>query len=187
MSVSFRDAVAADVAAIAEFHVRQWRDTYRDLAPPLAHQTLDVAHRLNSWAATLALPPPSGVLLALEGSSIAGFVAFGPTQDAVFGGRGRISLLYVDAAQRGLGIGAQLLRMAQMRLQGAGFRGTALAVVRGNTAARAFYARMGGVEAAEFTDPGPIWASDNILVVWDQTVCAASQSASKGRVAPPRP
>jgi len=114
-------------------------------------------------------------------------VAFGPTDEPVLAGRGRISLLYVDAAQRGRGLGAHLLRLAQHRLHDAGFSATALAVVEGNTPARAFYARMGGTEAGAFTDAGPIWPSDNILVVWGQRPAAASQSDSKGRVAPSRP
>lgn len=187
MSVIFRDAGAADIAALAAFHVRQWRETYRDLAPALAHQVLDVPHRVQGWTATLALPPPAGVSLALEGQAIVGFIAFGPTDEPVFAGRGRISLLYVDAAQRGRGLGAHLLRLAQHRLHDAGFNATALAVVEGNTPARAFYARMGGTEAGAYTDAGPIWPSDNILVVWDQRPAAASQSDSKGRVAPSRP
>lgn len=184
MTIGLRDAVAADAAALAAFHVRQWRVAYRDLAPPLAHQTLDEAHRLTSWTATLALPPPAGVLLAHQGDTLAGFVAFGPTTEPVFAGRGRISLLYVDASVQGRGLGARLLRAAQGRLHEAGFAATALAVVTGNTAARAFYARMGGVETAHYTDAGPIWPSDNMLVVWD---AASSQSPSRGRVAPPRP
>ena len=185
MTLTLRDAVPADVAAIAPFHVRQWRIAYRDLAPPLAHQVLDEAHRLNGWAETLALPPPAGVILAVQGETLAGFVSFGPTSEPVFAGRGRISLLYVDAAWQGQGLGARLLRAAQARLVAAGLARTALAVVEGNTAARAFYAAMGGIEMARYTDPGPIWASDNVLVTWDDAL--SSQSPSKGRVAPSRP
>lgn len=185
MTITLRDAVAADAAAIAPFHVRQWRAAYRDLAPLLAHQTLDEAHRLRGWAETLALPPPAGVLLAHQGDTLAGFVTFGPPTHPVFARRGQISLLYVDPVFQGLGLGARLLRAAQARLADAGFPATALAVVEGNTPARAFYAAMGGTESARYTDPGPIWPSDNVLVVWD--AAASSQSPSKGRVAPPRP
>ena len=167
MTVTLRDAVATDAAAIAPFHVRQWRAAYRDLAPPLAHQVLDEAHRLRGWAATLALPPPAAVLLAHRRDRLAGFVAFGPPTSPVFAGRGQISLLYVDAAYQGQGVGARLLHAAQARLLAAGFTGTALAVVAGNTPARAFYAAMGGTEVARITDPGPIWPSDNVLVTWD--------------------
>ena len=183
--LTLRDASPADAPALAVFHVRQWRAAYRDLAPPQAHAVLDEAHRLRFWTGTLALPPPSGVLLAEAGDTLAGFAAFGPTDEPVFAGRGRVSLLYVDAPWQGRGLGARLLRAAQARLHAAGFAGTALAVVAGNHPARAFYAAMGGAETGRYTDAGPIWPSDNVLVTWD--AAPSSQSPSKGRVAPSRP
>lgn len=165
--LALREAGPEDAAAVTAFHLRIWRDTYRDLAPPEAQRLLDHDLRLRGWTATLALPPPHGVVLATEGERILAFVAFGPTETPAFQGRGRIGQLYVDHDQRGRGIGARLLRVAQSRLRAAGFPGTALSVVVGNNAARAFYRAQGGVEAGRFTDPGPIWRSDNILMVWD--------------------
>ena len=31
-----------------------------------------------------------------------------------------------------------------------------------------FYERLGGRRAGGFTDPGPLWPSDNIVFVWDE-------------------
>ncbi|MCT4683102.1 MAG: hypothetical protein N4A39_05170 [Roseicyclus sp.] len=41
-----------------------------------------------------------------------------------------------------------------------------LSVVRDNRDARRFYAAMGGRETGRFTDPGPPWRSENIVVSW---------------------
>lgn len=161
-----RDASAADAPAIAAFHARIWHQTYRDLAPPAAIARLDAAHRLRQWAAALAEPPTQTVILAETAGQITGMVSFGPPGHPVFAGRGEVSHLYVDPAQRGRGLGARLLAQAHGRLIAAGFPGMALAVVRQNTGARAFYAALGGIEAAEFTDPGPLWKSDNLAVIW---------------------
>lgn len=162
-----RAARPGDAAAIAAFHVRQWRATYRDLAPRAAWDALDEARRLRDWTATLSAPPPAGAFLACDGEAIAGLVSFGAPGHPVFGGRGEVKHLYVDAGWRGRGLGRRLLRRARAALAAAGFSGAGLAVVAGNHPARAFYRAAGGVEAAAFTDPGPLWKSDNILVVWD--------------------
>ncbi|WP_323041096.1 GNAT family N-acetyltransferase [Gemmobacter sp.] len=165
----FRDAGAADAPAVAEFHARIWHQTYRDLAPPVAIARLDVAHRLRQWAAALADPPSQTVILAETAGEIAGMVSFGAPGHAVFAGRGEVTHLYVDPAQRGLGLGGRLLARAHGRLLAAGYPGMALAVVRQNAGARAFYTALGGVEAAGFTDAGPLWKSDNLAVVWGAT------------------
>ncbi|WP_312164905.1 hypothetical protein [Phenylobacterium sp.] len=37
-----------------------------------------------------------------------------------------------------------------------------------DAAAIAFYEALGGRRAGRFTDPGPLWRSDNIVFVWDE-------------------
>ena len=164
-----REAGPADAGPIAAFHNRIWHETYGALAPPEAIAQLDEAHRLRQWARVLTLPPPQGAVLAMDGARIAGLVSFGPPDHPLQGTRGAIGHLYVDRAARGTGLGRRLLLLAHERLAAAGFPGAALAVVRGNLAARGFYAALGGTEAAGFTDPGPLWTSDNLLITWDFT------------------
>jgi len=53
-----------------------------------------------------------------------------------------------------------------------GFAGAGLGVVAQNTAARTFYAAMGGREAGAYADPGPLWRSEMVLVVWDAPLSA---------------
>lgn len=172
----FRDAVVADAPAVAAFHARIWHLTYHSIAPPEAVARLDQAHRLRQWAAALADPPTQTVILAEE-RAIVGMISFGAPGHPVFAGHGEVSHLYVDPAHRGSGLGRHLLALAHGRLIAAGFPGMALAVVRQNTSARAFYAASGGTEAAAFTDPGPLWPSDNLLVVWGATPPGPSRSS----------
>lgn len=165
--IPLRPALPADTAAVAAFHHRIWHQTYRDMAPPEARAQLDLDWRLAQWSGWLTRPAPFATLLAERDGAIAGLVSFGPTDHPAFAGRGEIGHLYVDAEQRGRGLGRQLLTQAIAQLRAAGFGGVGLAVVRDNHAARAFYAAAGGQEAGGFTDPGPLWRSDNLLVVWD--------------------
>lgn len=174
--MEFRAATVADAAAIAAFHVAVWRETYGAVAPPAVVAALDEAHRLTHWAAGLAGPEAGwGCVLALEGGALAGLVSFGPAKHPVFAGRGEVTHLYVGAGHRQKGLARMLLLRAFEALGAAGFAQAGLAVLRANAGARAAYARLGGVELAGFTDAGPLWPSDNILVVWDDL---------KGRLAP---
>lgn len=165
--MDLRPARPADAAAVAAFHLRIWQDTYREMAPPEARARLDLDWRLAQWQLWLDRPAPFGTTLALAGGAIAGLVSFGPSDHPVFAGRAEISHLYVDPAARNTGLGRRLLHHGRDQLRRAGFVGSGLAVVRDNHAARAFYAACGGREAGGFTDPGPLWRSDNVLVVWD--------------------
>jgi ribosomal protein S18 acetylase RimI-like enzyme len=159
-------AAQADAARVAAFHVKVWRETYAGIAPAELFAILDVAWRLPTWQASLR-DPAQGCVLALAGAEIAGLVSYGPAGHPAFDGRGEVKHLYVDAAFRKQGVARALLGHAFGALRVQGYTRFGLAVVAQNTAARAAYAGLGGVEAGHFTDAGPTWKSDNILVVWD--------------------
>ena len=74
--------------------------------------------------------------------------------------------LYVLPAARGTGLGAALLRAGLARGRRCGLPEAVLSVVRENRDTRRFYAAMGGRETGGFTDPGPLWRSENIVVSW---------------------
>ena len=150
-----------EAEALAQLHVSVWRETYRDYAPADAIRLLDEAHRLPCWTKAIE---ERGVFVADGGQDPLGVISFGPSEHAAFGGRVEIKHIYVAQAAQGLGLGRRLLREV---LDLVAPQSVALAVVRQNEAARRFYARLGGVECEAFTDPGPLWRSENIVVAWD--------------------
>ncbi|MCB1394690.1 MAG: GNAT family N-acetyltransferase [Rhodobacter sp.] len=164
--VTIRPGRSRDAAAIARFHVAVWRETYGTLAPATAIASLDETHRRAGWRDALADPARSTRIAVADGD-IVGLVSAGPPADHVYGPRGEIKHLYVAAQARRLGLGAALLALGHKDVARAGFSGTGLGVVLENTAARAFYAATGGREVAQFTDPGPLWRSQMVLVAWD--------------------
>ena len=166
MTLHVRVATPDDAAAIAPFHVAIWRDTYRDLAPANIFQAMDVATRLTRWQGILADPTRATLLVEVDGA-LAGFGLCGPPGDAMFAGRGEIKNLFVgrDFARRG--IGKRLMVDMAATLQARGHQGIGLGVVVGNTPAIAFYEALGGRKIGTYTDPGPMWRSDNLLFIWD--------------------
>jgi ribosomal protein S18 acetylase RimI-like enzyme len=167
LTVDIRPAIADDAQDLAAFHVRIWRETYRGVAPAEAYALLDEARRCDRWRASLSGEKPGmRTLLATLDGRIVGFVAFGPPGAEIFGDMGEVMHLYVDSALAGRGLGKRLLGLAFDGLAAAGYRRAGLAVVAENANARAFYRAQGGAEIGKFTDPGPLWRSENVLVAW---------------------
>lgn len=94
-------------------------------------------------------------------------ISVGPSQHEVFAGRLEIKHLYVAQKAQGRGLGRCLLQKALSFADDPAVPGIALAVVRQNSPARQFYQRLGGTEIGQFTDPGPLWRSENIVLAWD--------------------
>lgn len=162
---TIRKAIQTDAPALAAFHVRIWRETYRDIAPQAAYDQLDETRRLPGWHKLLSTKfSQSGAFLAEHSGQISGLISFAPAPPSMPEGHIEITHLYVCDSQRGQGLGRRMMHHVFDHL--APHLGISLAVVTQNTAARSFYIRMGGVEAATFVDPGPLWRSDNIRVDW---------------------
>jgi ribosomal protein S18 acetylase RimI-like enzyme len=168
MEINIRSASPDDAAAIANLHVAVWRETYRMLATAEAFRTLDEAYRQARWAVALAEPGRHQlVLLAEQGNRLVGIGVVGAPSQAAFEGRGEIRYLYVDPGIKRQGLGRRLMRELAHHLAGLHYSGAALGVVVGNDPAIAFYRSLGGRMMESYTDPGPIWRSDNVIFVWD--------------------
>jgi ribosomal protein S18 acetylase RimI-like enzyme len=81
--------------------------------------------------------------------------------------RAEIKFLYVDGACKRQGIGHRLLAALARDLRSFGYASAALGVVVGNGPAIAFYEAVGGRPIGRYTDPGPLWRSENIIYAWD--------------------
>lgn len=163
-----RPARVDEAAAIAAFHAKIWHQTYRDIAPAEALETLDAAHRLASWQTYLNQPKPrQHTLLVMDADSIAGLAHFGAATDPVFGARAEIKHLYIDPTYQRQGLGKRLLVAAFSQMLQDGFSAAGLAVVSNNKNALQFYTASGGAVIDRFIDAGPIWRSDNLVIGWD--------------------
>jgi len=165
--ISIRQGRADEAAALAKLHVDVWRATYRNYTTPEALSLLDEAKRLPYWRAALSTElDGAGVLVAEQGGILLGVISYGSSRHEAFEGRTEIKHFYVTGSAQGRGIGQRLLKPV-LDDGNTARQGVALAVVRQNERARRFYAKMGGVEIGAFTDPGPLWRSENVVVAWD--------------------
>ncbi|MGF6645755.1 ribosomal protein S18 acetylase RimI-like enzyme [Paraburkholderia sp. GAS82] len=166
--ISIRSANIDDAQKIADFHVKVWRHTYRDLAPAEAFAVLNEKFRGAKWKEKLSSNDPSHIVLIAEiDRRMVGIGAAGESSEPIFDGRGEIKFLYVDPDFKRRGIGRQLLAQLAIHLREMHYQGAALSVVKGNELAIAFYEALNGRQVAEYVDPGPIWKSQNIVFAWD--------------------
>ena len=164
----FRAAGPADLEAIVRLHLRSWRQSMKDLAPPAAYAALDEAYRTAQWTRMFGSPGQDDLWLVCERDDILVGIggACAPTH-ASFERRGEIRFLYVDPLCQRRGLGRQFLSRLALHLAERGYPRVALSVVEGNSAARAFYGALGGREIGFHTFPSKIWPSRDVIVAWD--------------------
>lgn len=180
MTVTIRSAQHADAQSIARLHYQTWRETYRDLAPEAIFEVMIERVRLSRWQEMLALERRGRtILLAEANGQLAGFGVAGPPSHEVFLNRAEVKFLYVDAAFKRMGIGRNLLIQLARHKMEFGYGGIALGVVVGNDPAIAFYEALGGQRAGRYTDPGPVWRSENFIYAWDDLPWLIGSGASR--------
>ena len=168
MTITIRSAQKADALSIARLHFHTWRETYRGLAPQTVYDAVTEEIRLARWQNMLSNAESEWIIMVAEAEGqLAGFGAAGPASHEIYQGRAEIKFLYVGAAFKRMGLGRNLLLHLARRLMEAGYDKAGLGVVVGNNPAIAFYEGMGGKRIGGYTDPGPVWRSENYLYVWD--------------------
>jgi GNAT superfamily N-acetyltransferase len=155
----FRTAGTGDADAIAALHADSWRRHYRG-AYSDRFLDGDVTGYLGAlWAKRLAPPAPVGgavtaprtrTILAERDGALAGFAHTDLDASAEWGAL--LDNLHVAYARKRQGVGRRLLaRSARAVLDAAPGSGLYLWVLDQNTAARAFYAALGGQSVERVT------------------------------------
>jgi GNAT superfamily N-acetyltransferase len=138
-----------DVSAIAEIWRLGWRDGHLGLVP----EELALVRTEESFRQR-ASERVGEMTVAVVGGEVAGFVLVADDE---------VEQVYVSAAHRGTGVSGLLLADAERQVREGGYAKAWLAVVAGNTRARAFYEKAGWrdegpflYEAASETGPIPV-------------------------------
>jgi len=194
----FRTAGPDDADAIAALHADNWRRHYRGAFSD-GFLDGDVTGFLGArWTERLAVRDPGArTILALRDGALAGFARTELGASAEWGAL--LDNLHVAYEMKRQGVGTRLLALtARAVLDAAPGSGLYLWVLEQNTAARAFYAALGGETATRraLSAPGDdasrlngspmalgiIWPDPSRLLAGDSTA-AAGDSTAAGAVA----
>lgn len=131
-----RDAVPADIPALAELHVTTWNATYRTTNGP------SVSLRARQWTEVFAAEPRRDFVVVLEDASgrLIGFAAGKPYVGEF---DGQLSKIYLRWEYHGLGLGRRLMAETARRFLDRGIESFILFAERSNPTI-GFYDRMGG-------------------------------------------
>lgn len=135
-SITFRDAVAADIPALAELHVTTWNATYNTTRGPT------IATRTWQWNQVFARENRRDFVLVLEDRSgrLIGFT-WGKPNEGEF--EGQLSKIYLRWEYHGLGLGRRMMAETARRFLERGINSFILFAELSNPTL-GFYDRMGG-------------------------------------------
>ena len=135
-SITFRDAVAADIPALAELHVTTWNATYNTARGPT------IATRTWQWNQVFAKENRRDFALVLEDRNrrLIGFVWGKPHQGEF---KGQVSKIYLRWEYHGLGLGRRMMAETARRFLERDIDSFILFAELSNPTL-GFYDRMGG-------------------------------------------
>lgn len=145
--ITLRPAVPSDAEAIAGLHAQSWRENYRGAYLDTFLDGDLLGERRAVWRERLdAHVCNQLVLVAVEGTSLAGFICVYAAHDPQWGSF--IDNLHVARAFKRGGIGSALMsRAAAWLVPQCPNHGVYLLVLEMNASARRFYERLGGSSA----------------------------------------
>jgi ribosomal protein S18 acetylase RimI-like enzyme len=135
-SITFRDAVAADIPALAELHVTTWNATYNTSRGPT------IATRTWQWEQVFAKAYRRDFVLVLEDRNgrLIGFTWGRPHQGEF---EGELSKIYLRWEYHGLGLGRRMMAETAKRFMDRGIHSFILFAELTNPTL-GFYDRLGG-------------------------------------------
>ena len=143
MPMNVRPARPEDARRIAEIHVRAWQAAYPGIVPAAYLDSLSIDRHERMWSHSVAQGTPE-LLVAHDGESIRGWVAFGGSRDeGAEPDVAEIWAIYVDSSQWAQGVGRALWSRTQGRLQERGFTAVGLWAFPANERAGRFYRSLG--------------------------------------------
>jgi ribosomal protein S18 acetylase RimI-like enzyme len=136
-SIIFRDAVTADIPALAELHVTTWNATYNTTRGPT------IATRTWQWNQAFAKENRRDFVLVLEDRTgrLIGFTWGRPNDSGEF--EGNLSKIYLRWEYHGLGLGRRMMAETAKRFLERGIHSFILFAELSNPTL-GFYDRMGG-------------------------------------------
>ena len=145
--MDLRYAKVADLASIAEVHVRAWQETYVGQLGQGHLDGLSVDDRTRTWqewTAGAEWPNPDLLVLTDDDEVIVGFATTSSSHDPdAAASTGEVPAIYTRQWMWGRGWGRTLMAAAMARLRDAGFRDATLWVLETNDRARRFYEAAG--------------------------------------------
>lgn len=165
--INYREATADDMTTVARLHAQSWQQHYRGILRDdyLDHKVM--ADRQEVWQERFSHPSDTQhIVVATEDEQLVGFACTYLHDDPQWGAL--LDNLHVRPPWQGRGVGRGLMKAsAEWVREQDPEEGLYLWVLEKNTAARAFYERMAGVNQEKATTDNPGGGTASVYrIVW---------------------
>ncbi|WP_106498125.1 GNAT family N-acetyltransferase [Lentibacillus sp. Marseille-P4043] len=173
---SIRRAVFADAEAIANIHVRSWKNTYTDLVDEKDLSNITYENRKTLWETVLRMQKKEQCTFVISNDvDVIGFVSGGPERTKRFQYDSEIYTIYLLPGYQRKGLGAKLLRVFAEEMKEHGYESLLVWVLTQNPSSR-FYERYRAKPVGEeettigegtYQETAYGWESiDELLATW---------------------
>ncbi|HEV2705360.1 MAG TPA: GNAT family N-acetyltransferase [Pyrinomonadaceae bacterium] len=141
--VLYREATAADCQAVAEVHVRSWRESYSGIVPQSFLDKMSVEQRAQAFARGFTDDSYKMYVAEVPEKGIVGFADFGELREGSGAFEAELYALYLLSEFQRKGIGEKLFRQVVEALVRRGQHSMLLLTLEVSPY-RTFYEKMGG-------------------------------------------
>ena len=141
--VNIREATVADCAAVAEVHVRSWKESFAGIVPQIFLDKMSVEKRAKAFEAGFAAPFYRMYVAETPGHGIVGFADFGAPRENIDAYDGELYAIYLLPEFQRKGVGERLFKRGVEFLKGRRSSSMYLLALEVSPY-RAFYEKMGG-------------------------------------------
>ena len=168
--VSFREASVADCAAVAEVHVRSWRESFAGIVPQAFLDKMSVERRARAFEGRFSDDDYKMYVAEVAGRGVVGFADFGEAREMIAAYEGELYAIYLLAEFQRKGIGAGLFKRGVEFLVRSG-RSSMYLLALADSPYKSFYEKMGGqvVGRKQIEIEGVMY--DELVYGWENLVC----------------
>lgn len=141
--IIYREATTADCPAVAEVHVRSWRESFAGIVPQAFLDKMSVEQRAGAFAARFSDDAYRMYVAEAPGIGVVGFADCGAPRDDVGGFEAELYAIYLLPEYQGRGVGRELFGRVVEALVGSARRSMHLLALEVSPY-RSFYEKLGG-------------------------------------------
>lgn len=167
--MSFREAGVADCAAVAQVHVRSWRESFAGIVPQAFLDKMSVERRAEAFRGRFSDESYRMFVAEVAGRGVVGFADFGEAREMIAGYEGELYAIYLLPEFQRKGIGAGLFKRGVEFLIASGWSSMYLLALAASPY-KSFYERMGGrvIGRKQIEIEGIMY--DELVYGWDTLV-----------------
>ena len=142
--ICFREAIAADCVAVAEVHLRSWRESYAGIVPQTFLDKMSVENQAKAFETRFRDDSYKMYIAELPERGVVGFADFGQPRESIGAYEAELYAIYILPKFQGKGVGEKLFNLVLESLVRNG-KSSMYLLALAVSPYKSFYEKMGGL------------------------------------------